>query len=175
MNGVEDWGRYAAAGDGTDWPEFPEKEEVILFDSPMVARADEIITVTGKSMEPQFHDGDRVLVEHCVDLRNGDIGIFYVPGMGGVIKQKAYDRLHSINPDFDDIFPYEEGAAVIGRVLGKIEKDMIPSMEEQALYRYRHEVVSMPAVNVSPEDSTRLRPTSWSLMIVGRIKQSAWL
>lgn len=51
-------------------------------------------------MEPQFHDGDRVLVEHCVDLRNGDIGIFYVPGMGGVIKQKAYDRLHSINPDY---------------------------------------------------------------------------
>ena len=48
MNGVEDWGRYAAAGDGTDWPEYPEKEEVILFDSPMVSRADEIITVTGK-------------------------------------------------------------------------------------------------------------------------------
>jgi phage repressor protein C with HTH and peptisase S24 domain len=134
MNGVEDWGRYAAAGDGTDWPEYPEKEEVILFDSPMVSRADEIITVTGKSMEPQFHDGDRVLVEHCVDLRNGDIGIFYVPGMGGVIKQKAYDRLHSINPDYDDIFPYEDGAQIVGRVLGKIDKEMIPSMEEQSLY-----------------------------------------
>ena len=39
MNGVEDWGRYAAAGDGTDWPEYPEKEEVILFDSPMVSRS----------------------------------------------------------------------------------------------------------------------------------------
>ena len=134
MNGVEDWGRYAAAGDGTDWPEFPEKEEIILFDSPMVSRADEIIAVTGKSMEPQFHDGDRVLVEHCVDLRNGDIGIFYVPGMGGVIKQKAYDRLHSINPDYDDIFPYEDGAQIVGRVLGKIDKEMIPSMEEQTLY-----------------------------------------
>ena len=134
MNGVEDWGRYAAAGDGTDWPEHPEKEEVILFDSPMVSRADEIITVTGKSMEPQFHDGDRVLVEHCVDLRNGDIGIFYVPGMGGVIKQKAYDRLHSINPDYDDIFPYEEGAVVVGRVLGKIDQDMIPSYEDQSHY-----------------------------------------
>jgi len=51
-----------------------------------------------------------------------------------VNKQKAYDRLHSINQDYDDIFPYEEGATVIGRVLGKIEKDMIPSMEEQSLY-----------------------------------------
>ena len=64
----------------------------------------------------------------------GDIGIFYVPGMGGVIKQKAYDRLHSINPDFDDIFPYEEGATIVGRVLGKIEENMIPSYEEQSLY-----------------------------------------
>ena len=135
MNVVADWGRYAAAGDGADWPEYPEREEIILFDSPMVSRADEIITVTGKSMEPQFHDGDRVLVTHCTDLRNGDIGIFYVPGMGGVIKQKAYDRLHSINPDFDDIFPYEEGAQVIGRVLCRIESDMIPGPEEQSLYR----------------------------------------
>ncbi len=134
MNRVEDWGRYAAAGDGTDWPEYPEMEEIILFDNPMVSRADEIITVTGKSMEPQFHDGDQVLVEHCTDLRNGDIGIFYVPGMGGVIKQKAYDRLHSINPDYDDIFPYEEGAQVVGRVIGRIESNMIPSHEEQSLY-----------------------------------------
>ncbi len=135
MNAVEDWGRFAAAGSGTDWPEYPEREEVILYDSPMVSRADEIITVTGKSMEPLFDDGDRVLVEHCTDLRNGDVGIYYVPGMGGVIKQKAYDRLHSVNPDFDDIFPYEEGAVVVGRVLGKIEKEMLPGYEEQALYR----------------------------------------
>ena len=85
-------------------------------------------------MEPQYHDNDRVLVEHCTELKNGDIGIFYVHGMGGVIKQKAYDRLHSINPDYDDIFPYEEGATVIGRVLGRIEEDMIPSYEEQSLY-----------------------------------------
>lgn len=79
MNDVEDWGRYAATGDDTDWLDYPVKENSILFDSPMVARGDEIITVTGKSMEPPFHDGDRVLVEHCADLRNGDIGIFYVP------------------------------------------------------------------------------------------------
>ena len=135
LNSVENWGRYAAAGNGTDWPETPEREEVILLDSPMVSRADELITVTGKSMEPQFMDGDIVLVEHCADLRNGDIGIFYVPGIGGVIKQKAWDRLHSINPDFDDIFPYEEGAMIVGRVLGAVTPDMIPSKEDAMLYK----------------------------------------
>ena len=134
MNGVEDFGRYASAGKGEDWPDYPEVEETILYNSPIVSRSDEIITISGQSMEPQFHDGDKVLVMHCTELRNGDIGIFYVPGMGGVIKQKAYDRLHSINPDYDDIFPYEEGARIIGKVLGKIEEEMLPGYEEQKLF-----------------------------------------
>ena len=40
----------------------------------------------------------------------------------------------ALNPDYDDIFPYEEGAKLIGRVVGKIESDMIPSANEQSLY-----------------------------------------
>ena len=134
MNSVVDHGRAAAAGDGADWEDHPESEQCILFDSRAVSDADEIITVCGQSMEPKFYDGDRVLVQYCTDLSFGDIGIFYVPGMGGVIKQVAHDRLHSLNPDFDDIFPYEDGAKIIGRVLGKITADMIPDADEQALF-----------------------------------------
>ena len=133
MNSVVDFGRAAAAGDGADWEDHPESEQCILFDSHAVSEADEIITVCGQSMEPKFHDGDRVLVQYCTDLSFGDVGIFYVPGMGGVIKQVAHDRLHSLNPDFDDIFPYEDGAKIIGRVLGKITADMIPDTDDQAL------------------------------------------
>jgi repressor LexA len=134
MNSVEDRGRAAAAGDGADWEDHPECEHRILFDSRAVSEADEVMTVNGQSMEPMFHDGDRVLVQYCADLSYGDVGIFYVPGMGGVIKQVAHDRLHSLNPDYDDIFPYEDGAKIIGRVLGKITEDMIPDADEQALY-----------------------------------------
>ena len=134
MGTAVDRSRVVAAGDGEDWPEQYESVEVILFATPEVLRADEIFTVNGDSMEPQFHDNDRVLVQHCTELQNGDIGIFYVPGRGGVIKQVAYDRLHSLNPDYDDIFPYAEGAQVIGKVLGRITKDMVPSREEQNLY-----------------------------------------
>lgn len=134
MNDVVDRDRRVAAGNGEEWSDYPEEEDVVLFNNPLVARADEIMTVSGKSMEPQFMDGDAVLVEYCTDLRNGDIGIFYVPGRGGVIKQKAWDRLHSINPDYDDIFPYEDGARVIGRVLCAVTPDMIPSKEEVSLY-----------------------------------------
>lgn len=139
MNSVVDRGRAAAAGDGADWADHPECENCILFDSRAVSDADEIMTVNGQSMEPKFHDGDRILVQYCTDLCYGDIGIFYVPGMGGVIKQVAHDRLHSLNPTFDDIFPCEDGAKIIGRVLGKITDDMIPSPDEQALYREAQE------------------------------------
>ena len=134
MNTAIDRNRYVAAGTGEDWNENPYSETVVLYDNPDVSKADEIFTVNGASMEPQYYDGDKVLVEYCSDLKNGDIGIFYVPGFGGVIKQKAYDRLHSLNPDYDDIFPYEQGAKLIGRVVGKITKDMIPSAEDVSLY-----------------------------------------
>ena len=134
MRVVEDHSRDAAAGDGADWPDHPETTQSVLYANPFVSRANEIITVCGRSMEPQFHDGDRVLIEYCSDLQSGDIGIFYVPGMGGVIKQKAYDRLHSLNPDYDDIFPYEEGAKVVGRVLAVIDDSMTPSQDDLSLF-----------------------------------------
>ena len=135
QNSVPDEERLFAAGDhSNDWPDYPDSTEVILYDSPLVSRADEVITVSGASMEPQFFSGDKVLIEYCSDIRNGDIGCFYVPGIGGVIKQKAYDRLQSLNPKFDDIIVNEDGATIIGRVLCVITKEMIPTAEEQALY-----------------------------------------
>lgn len=135
QNSIEDMERLFAAGDHVyEWDEHPDVSDVILYDSPLVSRADEIITVSGNSMEPQYFDGDKVLIEYCSEIRNGDIGCFYVPGVGGVIKQKAYDRLHSLNPECDDIIVPEEGATVIGRALCVITKDMIPTAEEQALF-----------------------------------------
>ncbi|MBR2215254.1 MAG: LexA family transcriptional regulator [Selenomonadaceae bacterium] len=131
---VPDYGRLAAAGAGEDWPDYPEENGTILYNGSLTNRADEIITVTGRSMEPQYMDKDRVLVAYCTELKVGDIGIFHVPGYGGVIKQKGHDRLHSLNPEFEDIFPNAEGAKLVGRILGKVEQDMIPSVEEASLY-----------------------------------------
>ena len=134
MRIIPDMERRVAAGRGEEWPDYPESVPVVLYSSSLVERADEIITVSGDCMEPQFHDHDRVLVQYCSDLRCGDIGIFYVSGFGGLIKQKMHDRLHSLNPEYDDIFPYEEGARVIGRVIGKLTKDMIATPADTALY-----------------------------------------
>ena len=136
INPVKDMGRVVAAGDGADWEDYPEEEAVLLYDSPMVSRADEVFKVNGDSMEPQFHDGDSVLVEYCESdaLCPGDIGVFMVPGHGGGIKQVACDRLHSLNPKFDDIVPDDDGARAVGRVLCRVTKDMVPTHEERMLY-----------------------------------------
>ena len=133
-----------AAGDGEDWSDYGhrEPEMVLLYTCREVRLADEIMKVNGMSMEPQYHDGDLVLVQYRKQLKNGDIGIFYVPGRGGVIKQVAYDRLHSLNKEYDDIFPYEDGAKIIGRVVGIVTDDMYPTQDECKLYQEAIEVMN---------------------------------
>ena len=89
------------------------------------------MTVNGESMAPRFHEGDQVLVRYTTELQNGDIGVLHVPGHGGVIKEVREDRLHSLNPAFDDILPDEDGAKVIGRVIGTVTEAMKPVEEAQ--------------------------------------------
>lgn len=130
--------RCLAAGEGTDWEDYPEEKQLLLYRSRDVDHADEVFIVNGESMEPLFHDGDYVLVQYCTEIRSGEIGAFYVPGHGGVIKQVLHDRLHSINKAYDDIIPYD-GARIIGRVLCRITKDMIPTPEERMQYEASQE------------------------------------
>ena len=85
-------------------------------------------------MEPAYHDHDRILVRHCAETRIGQVYVFSLPGQGIVIKEAAKDRLHSRNEEYEDIIPTEEGAGLIGRVLGIIDETMIPTGEEKALY-----------------------------------------
>ena len=56
------------------------------------------------------------------------------PVWAASLSRSPHDRLHSLNPAYDDIFPYEDGAKIIGRVLGKVTEEMIPDQDEQALY-----------------------------------------
>ena len=133
---LPDYGRFAAAGSGDGWSQVTDTEEVLLYDTGPASQADEVVTISGHSMEPAFHDGDRVLVKHCTDMELGDVYVFSVRGMGCLIKEAAPDRLHSQNPDYEDIVPWEEdGAELIGRVLGVVEQSMFPSAREVALYR----------------------------------------
>lgn len=116
----------AAAGFGGTL-EAARGEKVWIFRDERTERADEIITVNGRSMEPTYYDGDELLVEHTDRLREGEIGIFLADGEG-YVKEYRKDGLHSHNPAYPTM-RFGEGNDVrcVGKVLGKVRKDQWPS------------------------------------------------
>ena len=85
--------------------------------------ADEIVTVSGDSMEPTFHDGDDLLIEFSEELDYGEIGIFVADGVG-YVKEYQQDGLHSHNPKYKVLrFTDDDNVHCIGRVLGTVEPD----------------------------------------------------
>ena len=58
-----------------------------------------------------------------MSLEIGEIGIFIIDG-NGYIKERAADRLVSINPEYDDIFFKEnQDIKCKGLVIGTLESD----------------------------------------------------
>jgi len=110
----------ASAGSG-NWLDEQQLESVSVVDTPQAKKANLIIEVDGDSMEPLYSNGDNVLVNTKAEVTVGDIGIFIVDG-NGYIKKLGDNRLISVNPEYDDIFPTEySDFRCVGKVLGKAE------------------------------------------------------
>ena len=110
----------ASAGTG-NWLDEQQLESVSVVDTPQTKKANLIIEVDGDSMEPLYKNGDNVLVNTRAEAVVGDIGIFIVDG-NGYIKKLGDNRLISVNPEYDDIFPTEySDFRCVGKVLGKAE------------------------------------------------------
>ena len=96
-------------------------ESVSVLDTPQSRKANLVIEVDGDSMSPTYENADNVLVNTKSDVAVGDIGIFIVDG-NGYIKKLGTDRLISVNPEYDDIFPAEySDFRCVGKVLRKAE------------------------------------------------------
>lgn len=91
-------------------------------DTPQARQADVVIPVSGRSMEPMFHDGDELYVRKQPSVEIGEIGIFIKNGEG-FVKEAGEGRLISLNPEFDDIYTNGEPIVCFGKVLGKVEKE----------------------------------------------------
>ena len=105
-------------------------EPVWLYEDSVTSRADEIIRVSGDSMEPRYHDGDQVLVQHTSNIRPGEIGIF-VTGDMGYIKEFRKEGLRSLNPEYPLMrFSDMDEVRCIGRVIGTMRKDMYASIAD---------------------------------------------
>ena len=114
-------------------------EMIFLLRDEMTDRADEVIRVNGRSMEPTFQDGDRLLVQHADSLRPGEIGVFVAEGVG-YVKEYRPDGLYSHNPSFLPLrFSEFSDVRCVGRVLGKLRPEQIPSERQVQLAREAQE------------------------------------
>ena len=88
-------------------------------DTPLNRKADFCIRVAGDSMDPDYSDGDIVLVKKS-EVYIGDIGIFVLDGES-YIKELGKDVLISRNPKYNDIpLPDFDRIMVAGKVIGKL-------------------------------------------------------
>ena len=105
-------------------------EIIYLAEDPLTRLTDEILRVSGNSMEPTFHDGDQVLVQHTSRVREGEIGIF-VNEDAGYIKEYHSDGLYSHNPAYSVMhFTAEDSVRCVGRVLGVLHPDQLATEAE---------------------------------------------
>lgn len=82
------------------------------------------LTVKGDSMEPEIHDGDRVLVREQETLETECYAVVRIDGEDGVVKRVRIDRdritLTSVNPYYPPrVFEREQmnDVAVVGKVI----------------------------------------------------------
>ena len=116
----------ASAGTGFDLHEEHMVSWLVRYNE-LTRKADFCLNVKGHSMEPKFYDGDEVLVREQPSVDIGEIGLFVVDG-NGYIKKQGIDRLISLNPDFDDIFPNEfSDVRCVGKIIGVLDPQWIIS------------------------------------------------
>ena len=92
-------------------------------------------------MEPEYHDGDLVLVRRIPDapeLKEGEIGAFIV-GNETYIKEYREDGLLSLTPKYDVIRFSDEGSVyLIGRVIGVLSPESIATEADVKRYLAIH-------------------------------------
>lgn len=96
-----------------------------LWDTEITKQADFIIKVNGNSMEPDYHNGDKVLVNRDIIVKKGDVGIF-VKNSEAFIKELGDGELISRNPDFPNI-PIQDfdNVVCLGKVIGILKDSLI--------------------------------------------------
>lgn len=111
----------AAAGSGTYLGPEAFRTIYVRADSP-AAQAAFAVPVSGDSMEPQFQDGDILLVDKT-PAEIGETGVFTLQGHG-YVKQLGKGELISLNPQYAPI-AMDDSIICNGRVIGKLNPEWI--------------------------------------------------
>lgn len=103
-----------SAGTGQEaGQEYPE-DYILVKEQPRGTSY--IATVSGDSMEPTYHDGDKLFIRACEEIEIGQIGVFLMDGQQWV-KERGDGVLISHNTNYDPI-PMREDIKCQGLVLG---------------------------------------------------------
>ena len=132
--------RSLAAGIGDPSTLEENTTPLYLYSSGLVERADCVFSVNGNSMEPEYHNGDLVLVKRMTSanaLSEGETGAFLI-GNETYIKNLGPDGLESLNPDYETIHFTGTDIYLIGKVIGILEDDDIADDDDVALFRRVH-------------------------------------
>ncbi len=118
-------GRSTAAGDPIDGDtQDADAVSTVVKIEDIPHGTDEIVTVDGDSMQPDFMRGDQIYIHWQPTIDSGDLAIVRVRDEGVTFKQIMLDKrgqkivLHSINPDYPDRQLDCDEVEVIGKVLG---------------------------------------------------------
>ena len=110
----------ASAGCGYDLNDPDQWKSVEVVDTPEARLADFAVKVDGRSMEPDYSDGDIVYISLASEVPVGQVGLFIQNGRG-YIKEAGDGRIISRNHEFDDIYPADGDIECKGRVIGVAE------------------------------------------------------
>ena len=110
----------ASAGTGI-FLDSEEAEELYVPECSEAEEADFVLSVSGDSMEPTFHDGDKIYVSKQDAIDVGEIGIFIING-DAYVKELGTGKLISHNEKYRPIpFKSDDSIYCCGRVLGVVE------------------------------------------------------
>lgn len=101
--------------------EFLDSDDYEMIDAPAPDAADFALRINGDSMTPMFTDGQIVYIKKSSELKNGEIGIFYLNGNAYIKKlerKKKNVRLISLNQAYAPInVNTNDSFKIFGRVL----------------------------------------------------------
>ena len=107
----------ASAGAGYDLDNEDNWRDIRIYDCPEAESADFAVEVDGRSMEPDYLDGEIVFVKLADEVPVGSVGLFIHDGRG-YIKERGEKCLISRNPEYPDI---HGECKTVGVVIGKAE------------------------------------------------------
>lgn len=110
-----------SAGLGYNLDDDDNWQEAEVVETAAVHQADFAVEVDGDSMEPDYLNGDILLVQSAPTIEVGEVGVFTLNG-DGYVKELGEGELLSRNPEYDPIPIHESDSLQCwGRVIGKTE------------------------------------------------------